>query len=98
MVEFEWDEAKNRTNIAKHGISFELARQIFDGVVWSRIDQRLDYGETRIIAIGVVEQAAILVVAHTERRGRIRIISARRANRRERKRYHDEIYKALGRA
>ena len=60
---------KNRTNIAKHGISFELARQIFDGIVWSRIYYRLDYGETRIISIGAVEQAAIVVVAHTDRQG-----------------------------
>ena len=75
-----------------------MARQIFDGIVWSRIDQRLNYGETRIISIGAVEQAAIIVVAHTDRRGRIRIISARQANRKERRRYHDEVYKALGRA
>jgi uncharacterized protein len=96
MIEFEWDEAKNRTNIAKHGISFELARKIFDGIVWSRIDQRLNYGEMRIISIGAVEQAAIIVMAHTDRNGKIRIISARPANRKERRRYHDEIQKALG--
>lgn len=96
IVEFEWDEAKNRTNIAKHGISFELARQIFDGIVWSRIDQRLNYGETRIISIGAVEQAAIIVVAHTNRNGTIRIISARPANRKQGKHHHDEIHRALG--
>lgn len=74
-----------------------MARQIFDGIVWSRIDGRLDYGETRTISIGAVEQVAIIVVAHTDRHGRIRIISARPANRKERRRYHEEILKALGR-
>jgi uncharacterized protein len=97
MVDFEWDEAKNRANVAKHGISFELARQIFDGIVLSRVDGRLDYGETRILLIGAVDQTAIIVVAHTDRHDRFGIISARPANRKERKRYHEEIHKALGR-
>jgi uncharacterized DUF497 family protein len=97
MIEFEWDEAKNQANIAKHGISFVQAQKIFGGAVWSRVDQRMDYGETRLISVGMLEQAAIIVVvAHTERTGKMRIISARRANRKERRRYYEEIQRAAG--
>jgi uncharacterized DUF497 family protein len=94
MIEFEWDEAKNQANIVKHGISFAQAQRIFEGAVWSRIDERMDYGETRFISVGMLEQTAVIVVAYTERTGKVRIISARPANRKERKRYHEEIQRA----
>lgn len=94
---FEWDEIKNQANVAKHGVSFEQARQIFDGLVWTRIDDRFDYDEARFISIGALKKATLLVVAHADRSGAIRIISARRANHTERKRYYAEIQRALGR-
>ncbi|ETW93285.1 MAG: hypothetical protein ETSY1_39895, partial [Candidatus Entotheonella factor] len=47
-MEFEWDPAKNNRNITHHGIDFEDARRIFDGLVLERIDDRFDYGEERI--------------------------------------------------
>ena len=84
---YEWDEAKNRANIAKHGIGFDLACRIFEGPVFTLRDTRQDYGEIREISIGQVEGAAILVVVHTERRSRRRLISARPASQRERARY-----------
>ena len=96
-MKFEWDETKNRVNIAKHGVSFEQARQIFDGIVWTRIDDRFDYDEARFISIGTLKKATLVVVAHTDRSGAIRIISARPANRTERKRYYEEIRRAFGR-
>ena len=88
---FDWDETKNARNIAKHGISFEMARQIFDGPVLTWIDQRADYGEQREISIGKIDAAAVLTVVHTDRLGRVRIISARPASRRERNRYEQAI-------
>ena len=88
-MEFEWDEAKNQTNIRKHGIGFETAKRIFEGPVATSPDRRRDYGEDRNISIGRVESRALIVVAHTERRGRIRLISARPASRNERKAYHE---------
>ena len=97
MVTCEWDEAKNQANIAKHGISFAQAQRIFDGIVWSRVNQRLDYGETRFVSIGALDQAAVIVVAHTDRNGNIRIISARPANRKERRRYHAEVQRTADR-
>ena len=77
------------TNIRKHGIGFDTARRIFEGTVATSPDRRRDYGEDRHISIGRVEPGALIVVAHTERRGRIRLISARPASRKERKVYHE---------
>ena len=54
-----------------------------------RGDRRRDYGEDRHISIGRVEPGALIAVAHTERRGRIRLISARPASRKERRVYHE---------
>lgn len=95
MMPFEWDDEKNQSNIEKHGISFEQARTIFAGPVLSKMDQRFAYGETRWISVGLVEEIAVIVVVHTERDGITRIISARPANRKERRRYYEEVQKAL---
>ena len=89
-MQFEWDDAKNRANVEKHGISFETASRIFEGPMFTRPDRRRDYGEERDISIGQVEAAAI-VVAHTGRGGRVRLISARPASRREKQEYHEQI-------
>ena len=74
-----------------HGISFDEARHIFDGLILTRVDERQDYGENRDISLGVLPPDAGLVVIHTERGDRIRLISARKANRCERKVYHDHL-------
>ncbi len=91
---YEWDEAKNATNISKHGVSFGLACRIFDGPIWTLRDTRQDYGEIREISIGQVEGVAILTVVHTTRQDRRRIISARPASERERKRYAQALHQA----
>ena len=92
MVSYEWAAAKNRENLAKHEIDFADAVLIFDGRVVEAPDRRRDYGEERITAIGVANGVELFVV-YTPRRNNRRIISARRATRRERKNY----YQALGR-
>lgn len=83
---FEWDAAKNTANLAKHGIDFRDAVQIFERPVLEQTDRRRDYGEERIVAVGVAMGLELYVV-YTIRRGKRRIISARRANRDERKAY-----------
>lgn len=88
---FEWDEEKNRTNIEKHGISFEQACRIFEGVTLTAIDDRFEYGEVREISLGMVDGIVVLSVVHTDRNGNTRIISARQANRKERKQYEEAI-------
>ena len=88
-MEFEWDGTKNQTNIRKHGIGFDTAKPIFDGTVATSPDRRRDYGEDRHISIGRVEPGALVVVAHTKRHGRIRLISTRPASRKERRLYDE---------
>ena len=90
-MEFEWDDTKNRANISKHGVSFETAQRIFAGPHLTRPDTRRNYGEDRYISVGEVDGMAVVVVAHTEREGRTRLISARPASRRERQDWHEHI-------
>ena len=90
-MQFEWDKEKNASNIRKHGVSFETAKRIFENPVLTWLDDRQDYGEDRFISIGTVDAVAVVVVAHTDREGRIRLISARPASRKERQRYHEQI-------
>ena len=87
---FEWDEAKNQANVRKHGVSFETARRIFDGPVLTWPDNRRDYSEDRYVSIGQVA-ATLIVVAHTDREGHARLISARPASRKERQAYHEQV-------
>jgi uncharacterized DUF497 family protein len=90
-MNYEWDAGKNVANQMKHGISFEEALLIFDGDVLTGIDTRRDYGETRKVSIGAIQDLVVIVVIHTGRNGLIRIISARLANRKERQKYHDYL-------
>lgn len=68
-MEFEWDEAKNRSNLEKHGISFEEASLIFDGPVLTYPDDRFEYGEVRWRSIGKIEEISVVAVIHTDRAG-----------------------------
>ena len=88
---FEWDEKKNRRNIQKHGISFEQAQTVFAGEVITVEDDRFDYGETRFLSIGLLEGLAVIAVVHTDRNGKLRIISARPATRKERRLYDEAL-------
>ncbi len=90
---YEWDDDKNRKNVEKHGIDFETAKRIFDSPIVSRRDERKDYNEIRYVSIGIIDQVAIIVVVHTNRQDRIRLISARPASRRERRIYYEQIQK-----
>jgi uncharacterized DUF497 family protein len=89
--EFEWDQEKNRTNLAKHGVSFEEVRAIFDGPVFTAPDDRRDYGEERFISYGQLGTLVVAVVVHTSRGGPIRLISARKASRKERQAYYEHF-------
>jgi uncharacterized DUF497 family protein len=86
-VEAEWDPAKARSNLAKHGISFADADSIFDDQFAISLPSTSLEGEERFVAIGADSFGRILVVTYTYRRSRIRMISARRANRSERRQY-----------
>ena len=89
-LEFEWDDAKDAANKAKHGVGFAVARNIFNDVfAIERIDDRQDYGEERYVVIGNVE-GRLLSVTYTMRGETIRIISARGASPHEQRQYHEE--------
>ena len=89
-MDLEWDEAKNRVNIRKHGIAFEMAQLIFKSTFFTKLDLRNAYGEDRFISIGKIDDIVVLVVVHTDRNERTRIISARPASRKERQAYYEK--------
>jgi uncharacterized DUF497 family protein len=86
----EWDEAKNRSNFAKHGLDFEDAEQVFSGPCVTFEDDRFDYGEERLITLGLLADR-LVVIAHAPRGDSTRIISMRKANRREKKIYQERL-------
>jgi hypothetical protein len=82
-----WDQRKNRRNIALHGLAFEDAVGIFDGPTLERVDDRFDYGEVRVYAIGIAGGLEITVIFTDVSESERRIISAWRAERHERQAY-----------
>jgi uncharacterized protein len=94
-VRFEWDEAKSEANLRERRFDFGFSSLIFDGPILEVEDRRQDYGERRIVAIGIADEIHLTVV-YTDRelgKGQTvrRIISARRSSRRERKIYEAAI-------
>jgi hypothetical protein len=90
MAEFEWDPNKEAYNLRKHRLDFTTATLIWNGPVLEEVDSRRDYGETRVVGIGEVG-GRLLVVVFTLRGTVRRIISARKANPREKRRFEAEI-------
>jgi uncharacterized DUF497 family protein len=87
-VRFEWDPEKARRNLSRHGISFEEAASAFaDPLSLTIYDPDHSDDEDRFILVGVTRAGRLVVVAHTDRRSLVRIISARIATRRERTTY-----------
>ena len=89
-VKFEWDKTKDRSNFDKHGVSFGDATEIFSSMRVTTVDNRKDNGEIRKITIGRIDRR-ICVTVYAERDDTIRIISARKANARERRKYDEFI-------
>lgn len=90
-MKFEWDENKRKLNLAKHGIDFKDAQQIFDGITFTFQDERYNYGEDRYITVGVL-RGTVVIAAHTESDDVIRLISIRKATKNEQKLF----YKGFG--
>jgi len=90
-MRYSWDEEKNRRNLALHGIAFEDAKRIFEGPTVERVDDRFDYGETRVYAIGLVNGLEITVVYSDREDDERRIISAWRAEPHERRHYWQNV-------
>ncbi|MET0488260.1 MAG: BrnT family toxin [Candidatus Rokuibacteriota bacterium] len=90
-MQFEWDAAKAARNLAKHDVSFDEASTVFgDPLAGTIPDPRHSSEEPRFITVGRSTSQRLITVAHVEREDHIRIISARRATRRERRHYESE--------
>ena len=87
---FTWDETKRRANIAKHGLDFADAEKMFAGPMVLFEDDRSDYGEQRMIGIGLLDYLVVLIV-HTETNDTIRIISMRKAESDETDLYYENV-------
>ena len=87
---FEWDKNKAAKNVGKHRVSFDEAKSVFnDPGFITVVDEEHSINEKRYISIGLSEKGRLLILAHTDREGRIRIISARKATKREEKFYEN---------
>ena len=85
-MEYQWDETKRRSNLAKHGVDFAVAAQ-FDWQTAARFpDQRRDYAERRWLALGMMD-GGLHALVYTMRGSHVRIISLRKASRKEKARY-----------
>lgn len=97
-MQFEWDETKNETNLKYHEIDFADVGALFEYLMLTRLDDRLDYGEERWISIGMLGPGYAVVVWTERDEDTIRIISARRANKDERRQYETHLKNQLGKA
>ena len=87
---YEWNETKNQENLSKHGLSFEDANIVFSGPCVTFEDTRYDYGEERFITLGLLA-GRVVVIAHTPRDEKTRVISMRKANSREQEIYQERL-------
>ena len=89
-MKFEWDENKRKLNIQKHGIDFEDAKRVFEGITLTFQDNRFNYGEQRFVTMGLLYEI-VIVIAHTEIDEIIRIISIRKATKNEQKLFFKKL-------
>jgi uncharacterized DUF497 family protein len=90
-MKFDWDEAKNRENIRKHRIDFADVPPAFDGPMYVTLDTREDYGEDRMVGIGSLNAAVIVVVFVEVAEDTVRLISVRKAERHEREEFKQAV-------
>ena len=92
-ISFEWDEYKAQANLIKHQVSFEIASRVFLDPLALAYQDRIENGECRWQTLGMVDGCLLLLVAHTVKHDKgveiIRIISARKADKKERKNYEE---------
>jgi uncharacterized protein len=90
-MKFEWDKKKNNLNIQKHGLDFVDAFEMFQNPMVVTLDERKDYKEERYVGLGLIKER-VIVVAFTERSPNIiRIISLRKANKREQTKFKERL-------
>ena len=90
-MNYVWDRRKGRSNLTRHGIAFEDAIRVFDGPTLEKVDDRFEYREIRVYAIGVANGLEITVIYTDVSESERRIISAWRAERHERAAYWQSL-------
>lgn len=90
-MDYVWDPQKSQRNVRRHGITFEDAVRIFEGPTLEKVDDRFDYGEIRVYAIGVAKGTEVAVIYTDISATKRRIISAWRAERHERSAYWQSL-------
>lgn len=88
---FDWDEQKNALNIQKHGIDFNDAHELFEQTMLVLQDERKDYKERRYIGMGYIQRRMMVVVFTRPNKANVRIISLRRANKREQEKFKKAV-------
>lgn len=95
MIKVVWSEKKRQINIVKHRIDFDEAKTVFDDPLQTSInDPDHSFDERRFITIGLTIENRVVIVSHTYRNKKIRIISARKPTKRERKNYEEGEFNA----
>lgn len=89
-MQLTWNESKRRSNLTKHSLDFKDAERIFAGPLVLFEDDRTDYGEQRMIAMGLLD-ALVVVIVHVESDNTIRIISMRKADKNETNLYYQNL-------
>lgn len=89
-MRFRWEEAKRHGNLKKHGLDFSDAEAVFAGLTFTFADDRFDYGECRFTTIGRLDEV-VVIIAHTETEKEVRVISMRKANKREQAQYFQNL-------
>lgn len=90
MIKYQWEEAKRRRNLRKHGIDFVGCEVVFEGHTLTMEDNRFDYDECRFVTLGLFK-GRVVAIAHTETEYVIRIISIRKATTREQQFYFESL-------
>ena len=86
----DWDERKRQSNLKKHGFDFVDAKETFDGITFTYEDDRIAYVEQRFVTLGSLRGTVVSII-HTEKNDHIRVISVRKATKRECEIYFQNI-------
>jgi hypothetical protein len=89
-MRYSWDETKRRSNLVVHGLDFVDAPRVFEGLTYTFGDDRFDYAEERFVTLGLLDGIVVSIV-HTESPKLIRVISFRKATKREQAIFFDEV-------
>jgi uncharacterized DUF497 family protein len=90
-MRFTWSERKRATNLKDHGLDFVDAPRVFEGLTYTFEDDRFDYGEQRFETLGLLAGVPVSIV-HTEDQDEIRVISFRKATKREANLYYQQVH------